>query len=135
MTDDKEQKYIEGIGRRKTAIARVRITKSTKNSILVNGKSINEYFKTESQRKIVEAALKDLDLNDKFSITVKTKGSGLVAQAEALRHGLSRALVEYNEELRKDLKKMGYLKRDPRSKERKKFGKKGARKSPQWSKR
>ena len=129
------QRYIEGIGRRKTAVARVRITPAAKNSIIINEKSVAEYFDTVELQKIVEAGLKDTEVTQKFKITAKIVGGGIKSQAESFRLGLSRALVEFNEELRKPLKKLGYLKRDPRVKERKKFGLKKARKSAQWSKR
>ncbi|HMO78595.1 MAG TPA: 30S ribosomal protein S9 [Candidatus Paceibacterota bacterium] len=135
MTTKTDNKYIEGIGRRKTSIARVRMTPSTKESIVINNKSVADYFKTNESQKIVFSALRDLEISDKFEIVAKIIGGGIKSQAESFRLGLSRALVEYNEELRKNLKKLGYLKRDPRVKERKKFGLKKARKAPQWSKR
>jgi small subunit ribosomal protein S9 len=135
MASSSEQRYIEGIGRRKTAVARVRITPSDKESVIVNERSVADYFETEELRRIAVEAIKDIELDQKFSISAKIIGGGIKSQAESLRLGTARALVKYNEELRKDLKKLGYLKRDPRVKERKKFGLKKARKSPQWSKR
>ncbi len=130
------ERYIETIGRRKTAAARVRITPGTKQSITVNGLDVESYFKTDEQRRVALDAITKAKLPVKFKITAKIAGGGLNAQSEALRHGISRALVEHDAELRKKLKKAGFLKRDPRSKERRKFGKKGkARKSPKWSKR
>ncbi|HMP67148.1 MAG TPA: 30S ribosomal protein S9 [Candidatus Paceibacterota bacterium] len=135
MTTKTEKKYIECIGRRKTAVARVRITPSSKESIIVNDKTVDEYFKTEETKKIVFAAMRDSEITEKFEITAKINGGGTKSQAESFRLGLARSLVVFNEDLRKTLKKLGYLKRDPRVKERKKFGLKKARKAPQWSKR
>mgnify|MGYP001570338797 CR=1 FL=1 len=135
-TEAKNLRYIEAIGRRKTAAARVRLLPSAKPSLLVNGRDLQSYFKTGEQRRVAADALNKAKTNTKFAITAKTRGGGLNAQAEALRHGIARALVLYDAELRKKLKKAGFLKRDPRAKERRKFGKKGkARKSPKWSKR
>jgi len=134
-TETKTERYIETIGRRKTAAARVRITPGTKQSLIVNDKEIETYFKTADQRRIALDAVTKSKLTVKFKITARIAGGGLHAQAEALRHGIARAIVIYDAELRKKLKKAGFLKRDPRSKERRKFGLKKARKSPQWSKR
>ena len=127
--------YIEAVGRRKTAIARVRIFPAARNSITVNQTDVNTYFKTPQQREAAMDALIKGKPNGKFRITVLLSGGGLSGQAEALRHGIARTLVLHDAELRKKLKKAGFLKRDPRSKERRKFGLKKARKSPQWSKR
>jgi small subunit ribosomal protein S9 len=129
------EKYIEGIGRRKTSVARVRITPSSKESISVNDKNINDHFETLNLQKIVFEALKIEDLNQKFKVTAKVSGGGKKGQAESIRLGIARALVKFDENLRKNLKKAGFLKRDPRIKERKKPGLKKARKRPQWSKR
>lgn len=135
-TETKDTRYIEAIGRRKTAAARVRILPSAKGSLLVNNKDVETYFKTAEQRRVALEALTKAKLANRFKITARIFGGGLSAQAEALRHGLARALVLHEPELRKKLKKAGFLKRDPRAKERRKFGKKGkARKSPKWSKR
>jgi small subunit ribosomal protein S9 len=135
MTTAKKEKYIEAIGRRKTSTARIRITPSSKTSITVNDKAVADYFPTEELQKVVEEALNVEGLDQKFSITVKVRGGGIHSQAESLRLGIARALVEFNEELRGDLKTSGFLKRDPRAKERRKFGLKKARKAAQWSKR
>jgi len=129
----KEDKYIEAIGRRKTAQARVRITPASKNSFKVNDKAISDYFVVKDYETKTFAPL--LLAGAYFNVTAKVTGGGISAQAEAIRLGLSRAIIVHNAELRKDLKKEGYLKRDPRAKERRKFGLKKARKSPQWSKR
>lgn len=131
--------YIEAVGRRKTGIARVRMTPATKQDIVVNGREMHEYFKTDELRTIVKSpfvsATPEGKTGDKWKVSVKVEGSGPRAQAEAVRHGIARALLLHDGELRKTLKKEGFLKRDSRSKERKKFGLKKARKAPQWSKR
>ena len=128
-------KYIETVGRRKTSIARARITPNTKSSFIINDKSIEDYFKVAEQRAIVIDALTESKLSQKFNITIMVSGGGVNSQAEAIRHAVARALITFDLTLRKDLKKAGYLKRDPRAKERRKFGLKKARKAPQWSKR
>lgn len=133
--ETKTERYIETIGRRKTASARVRITVSAKPSLTVNGVDGDVYFKTEEQRRTALEAISKGKAVAKFKITVKVVGGGLSGQAEAVRHGIARALVDHDIELRKKLKVAGFLKRDPRAKERRKFGLKKARKSPQWSKR
>lgn len=127
------EKYIEKVGRRKTSIARVRIQPSAKVSITINGKEFEKYFVVPEYRKKIMAVFADTD--QKFVVTAKLVGGGIASQVEALRHGIARALVAFNAELRTKLKVKGYLKRDPRAKERRKFGLKKARKAPQWSKR
>lgn len=134
-TETSKEKYIEAIGRRKTSTARVRITESSKNNFIVNKKDSKEYFKTESERKLVQDPLLKVVSGGKWNIEAQVTGGGTHSQAEAVRHGLARALVKTDEELRTKLKTLGFLKRDPRSKERRKFGLKKARKAPQWSKR
>jgi small subunit ribosomal protein S9 len=131
----KDKKYFRAIGRRKTATAIVSIFKATKNSYTINGKDYTEYFKSQELKKIVGDAFETVTPAEKFEVVITTKGGGSHAQAEAIRHGISRALVLFDSELRGDLKKAKMLKRDPRKVERKKFGLKKARKSPQWSKR
>jgi small subunit ribosomal protein S9 len=131
--EDKSTRYIESVGRRKTSVARVRITPAAKNSFVVNEKDLDAYFKTKELQTIVKQPLSEI--KDKFKVTAKILGGGIHSQAEAMRHGIARSLVSNDLELRKELKKAGYLKRDPRSKERRKFGLKKARKAPQWSKR
>jgi small subunit ribosomal protein S9 len=131
----KEHKYIETVGRRKTSVARARIVPAAKSAFSINEKSIEDYFKVAEQRVIVIDALNASKIDQKFHITVMVKGGGVNSQAEAIRHALARALVDFDQTLRGDLKKAGYLKRDPRAKERRKFGLKKARKAPQWSKR
>ncbi|HNW71820.1 MAG TPA: 30S ribosomal protein S9 [Candidatus Paceibacterota bacterium] len=130
-----KEKYIEAIGRRKTSTARVRITPSTKASFIVNGKDSKEYFKTEEEKRLVQDPIAKGKPGSKWTVEAKVSGGGIHSQAEAVRHGLARALVLSDQELRGKLKTLGYLKRDPRAKERRKFGLKKARKAPQWSKR
>lgn len=125
--------YIEAIGRRKTATARVRLTEAKSSTMTVNGKPADEYFPLAT---LVTTALAPMQkLGATFSISAHVKGGGHKAQAEAVRHGIARAMIAIEPSQRKDLKGQGYLKRDPRAKERKKFGLKGARRAPQWSKR
>ena len=131
----KEKEYFRAIGRRKTATAVVRLYKASKNSYSINGKDLAEYFKTADLKKIVTSAFETATPKNKFEVVVTTKGGGIHSQAEAVRHGISRALVLEDSLLRSVLKKAKMLKRDPRQVERKKFGLKKARKSPQWSKR
>jgi small subunit ribosomal protein S9 len=129
------ERYFEAVGRRKTASARVRITPSSKESILINDKTLADYFQTEERQKIVKDAELSSGITQKFMITVHVEGGGIHAQAEAVRHGISRCLVSYDINLRGTLKKAGMLKRDSREVERKKPGLKKARKAPTWSKR
>lgn len=131
----KKEKYFEGVGRRKTAVARVRLFPQKEKSFLINGKPLEEYFPTIELQQAVYAPLNLMDCLEQFKVSVKVKGGGTVSQAEAVRHGVARALVLFNPDFRKKLKKAGYLKRDPRMRERKKFGLKRARRAPQWSKR
>ena len=134
-TKEKGKEYFRAIGRRKTAVAVVRLYKAVKTTYKINGKDFTEYFPTAELKKIVTGAMETGAPALKFEIVVTTKGGGSHAQAEAVRHGISRALVLFDAELRSTLKKAKMLKRDPRQVERKKFGLKKARKSPQWSKR
>jgi small subunit ribosomal protein S9 len=130
-----KNRYIEAVGRRKTATARVRITPSTKMSFIVNDKEVKEYFVTEELQMIAQEAFTKSEVKDKFTVTVQVLGGGIHAQAEAVRHGISRTLVMRDEDIKNTLKKLGFLKRDSRQVERKKFGLKKARKAPTWSKR
>ena len=134
-TEKTETKYITAVGRRKTAAAQVRLHKSSKQSIEVNHKKMEDYFPLREMQHTVNSALKESGLSQKFKITALLRGGGIVAQADALRHGIARTLVKYDAELRKALKSAGFLKRDPRVKERKKFGLRKARRAPQWKKR
>ena len=131
---EKSKKYYEAVGRRKTAIARVRLTVATNNNYVINDRELERYFTTDSLENTAREALSKSG-GKKFSVSVLLKGGGPNAQAEAMRLGIARALVKFDDELRGELKRAGFLKRDPRMIERKKFGLKKARKSPQWSKR
>lgn len=128
-------RYLEAIGRRKTSVARVRLFQNSPFSIFVNQKPYESYFPTYELKHIVTAPISKTNLAKNFSINVKVQGGGIHSQAEAVRHGISRVLEKREPELRKMLKPLGFLKRDPRMKERRKFGLKKARKSPQWAKR
>ena len=126
--------YFYGTGRRKSSVARVRVYSGT-GKITINDRDIEEYFGLETLKLIVRQPLALTDTLDKFDIVCRVAGGGVTGQAGAIRHGLSRALLQYKEELRPELKKAGFLTRDPRMKERKKYGLKGARRAPQFSKR
>jgi small subunit ribosomal protein S9 len=129
------QKYFEAIGRRKTARARVRLFTQGKKEIGVNEKPYKTYFPTSELQKIVESPLETIKCLEKFRVSILLKGGGFHAQAEAARHGISRALCLLNPYFKKKLRKAGFLTRDSRMRERKKFGLKRARRAPQWSKR
>lgn len=131
----KDGSFIYGLGRRKTSIARVRVIKNGKGTITVNGRPMDNYFTTYELKSIVTGALKTTGNESAVDISAQVEGGGLRSQAEAVRLGISRALLELNPTYRKTLKKLGYLTRDARKKERKKFGLKKARRAPQWSKR
>ena len=128
-------KYFEAVGRRKTAIARVRLFPNAKAGYEVNGKTLEAYFPVKEMQLTVLEAVTIGKVAEKFHVTAKLTGGGISAQAEAMRHGIARALLVYDVQSRGRLKKAGFLKRDARAKERRKFGLKKARKSPQWSKR
>jgi len=130
-----KEEYIETVGRRKTSVARVRLYKSAKESYTINKKDIADYFPNDSLIITVKEPLLKSKLTQKFKISAVLKSGGINSQAGALRHGISRALIKFNADLRKKLKQAGFIKRDPRMKERRKFGLKKARKAPQWSKR
>lgn len=133
--DSKIDKYYEAIGRRKTAVARVRLHTKGDKEFIVNDKPYNKYFLHEQTQESAVASLKKMKSLDRFRIVAKVKGGGEHAQAEAVRHGIARVLVEFNENFRKRLRKAGFLTRDPRMRERKKFGLRRARRAPQWAKR
>ena len=123
-----------GTGRRKSSVARV-FLRPGKGEIKVNNRAFNSYFQTESARAMVRQPLAATETIDKFDMIILADGGGVAGQAGAARLGISRALVEFNAELRPRLKKLGFLTRDPRAHERKKYGQKGARKRFQFSKR
>ncbi len=131
----KSEQYIEAVGRRKTATARVRITPAKETSIVVNEKPILGYFGLKALEHVVLGVFAVEETTGTYSVTAKVNGGGLSSQAEAIRLGIARALVKESADRRKALKKVGFLKRDPRAKERKKFGLRKARRRPQWSKR
>jgi small subunit ribosomal protein S9 len=131
----KKAEYLYGVGKRKTAIAQVRVFKKGDGKIIINEKTVKEYCATPSLAEKVVSPLKIVGQQDKLDVSAKVKGGGSTAQAEAVRHGIARALLLLNANFRKPLKKAGYLTRDPRKKERKKPGLKRARKAPQWKKR
>ena len=131
----KPDRYWEAVGRRKTAIARVRLFTKGDKVLVVNGKLYDVYFQDLTNRAVVEEALKKMKSLERFRMSAKVSGGGIHAQAEAIRHGISRALIKFNPDFRKRLRRAGYLTRDPRMKERKKFGLKKARRAPQWAKR
>jgi small subunit ribosomal protein S9 len=130
----KDTRYIEAVGRRKTSVARVRLFPDGEGMV-VNDKEYKEYFPTEEMQKIAEDAFRKTRPETRFAVSAHIKGGGIHSQSEALRHGIARCLIEFDAELRTKLKRPGYLKRDPRVKERRKFGLKKARRAPQWQKR
>ena len=127
-------RYYYGTGRRKTSVARVRLYPGT-GEMLVNDKPMAEYFTRDRDRRAAVAPLRLMELEDKFSVIIKVAGGGVTGQSEAVRHGISRALVVADPDARAALRRAGYLTRDPRAKERKKPGLKRARKAPQYTKR
>jgi small subunit ribosomal protein S9 len=128
--------YVEGLGRRKTSTARVRLVPASATEITVNGKPLVEYFQNLAHQKNVMSVLETADAGiEHYKITAKVLGGGISSQAEAIRLGIARALVKEKAGRRGPLKLLGFLKRDPRSVERKKFGLRKARKRPAWSKR
>ena len=126
--------YFYGTGRRKNSVARVRVYTGT-GKITINDRDIDDYFGLETLKLIVRQPLAVAEVEGKFDIVVRVNGGGVSGQAGAIRHGLARALLQYDENLRPALKKAGFLTRDPRMKERKKYGLKAARRAPQFSKR
>ena len=133
-TAAKKEKYFEAVGRRKTAIARVRLY-TKKEGVVVNEKKLADYFPLVRLQKEIMAPFEKMKIGDKLGAVAKVKGGGISAQAEAVRHGISRALVKFNAEFKKRLRRAGYLKRDPRAVERKKYGRHKARRGHQWRKR
>ena len=132
---ESKKKYFYGTGRRKSSVARVRVYENGTGSITVNGRDINDYFGLDTLKLIVNQPLITTGLIGKLDVVVTVAGGGVSGQAGAIRHGISRALVLLNPEYRPALKAAGFLTRDPRMKERKKYGLKAARRAPQFSKR
>jgi len=131
----KSDRFYEAIGRRKTSVARVRLFTKGDRSFTINQKPFEKYFTAKQFVAVVNAPLDKMNCAGRFTITVQVGGGGINSQAVAIRHGITRALVLFNVDFKKRLKKSGYLTRDPRMKERKKPGLKGARRAPQWAKR
>ena len=132
---ESKNKYFYGTGRRKSSVARVRVYENGTGSITINGRDIDEYFGLNTLKLIVRQPLVTSDLTEKVDVVVTVTGGGVSGQAGAIRHGISRALVAMNPETRPALKAAGFMTRDPRMKERKKYGLKAARRAPQFSKR
>ena len=129
-----KERYFEAVGRRKTAVARVRLL-NHKGGLKINDKDYLRYFPIFRLQQTAYSPLEKTKLNNKVEVTARVSGGGLSSQAEAVRHGLARALILFDSNLKPTLKSFGYLKRDPRMVERKKFGLKKARRAPQWAKR
>ena len=132
---ESKKKYFYGTGRRKSSVARVRVYENGTGSVIINGRDINDYFGLETLKLVVNQPLVAADLVGKVDLVVTVTGGGVSGQAGAIRHGLSRALVTLNPEYRAALKAAGFMTRNPRMKERKKYGLKAARRAPQFSKR
>ena len=130
----KKERYFEAIGRRKTAIARVRLL-TKKKEFIVNEKNIEKYFSLERLTKEALRPLEAMKITDKLGASIKVSGGGINSQAEAIKLGISRALIKFNPLFMKRLRKLGFLTRDSRAVERKKYGLKKARRAPQWTKR
>ena len=132
---ESKKKYYYGTGRRKSSVARVRVYENGTGSIIINGREIDNYFGLDTLKLVVNQPLVAADLVGKVDVVVTVAGGGVSGQAGAIRHGISRALLQLNPEYRATLKAAGFLTRDPRMKERKKYGLKAARRAPQFSKR
>jgi small subunit ribosomal protein S9 len=128
-------RYTEAVGRRKTSVARARFTPAEKNSVMINDRELAKYFGTKDLQDSAMESFNKSKPAGNFAITIKVLGGGIHSQSEAIRHAIARVLIKLDPESRKKLKKTGFLKRDPRAKERRKFGLKKARKAPQWAKR
>ena len=132
---ESKKKYFYGTGRRKSSVARVRVYENGTGAITINGRDIDNYFGLDTLKLIVRQPLVSTDMLGKVDVVVNVCGGGVTGQAGAIRHGISRALLTVNPEYRPTLKAAGFLTRDPRMKERKKYGLKAARRAPQFSKR
>ncbi|MFH1712395.1 MAG: 30S ribosomal protein S9 [Patescibacteria group bacterium] len=129
------EKYYQTIGRRKTSVAQVRLFPGGTGKVTVNGKDIKDYFPTETHRANAVAPLREVGKIDEMDVTVRTVGGGMTGQSDAVKMGIARALVKYDDTMKAVVKAHGFLTRDARKKERKKFGLKGARRAKQWRKR
>ena len=134
MTNE-QTSYIEAVGRRKQAVARVRLRHGGSGAIKINERTLDEYLPLETMRQAVMSPLKETGMENMFDISVHVTGGGVHGQADGIRLGIAKALIDFNPEFRATLKKLGFLRTDARVRERKKFGKKSARRSGQWSKR
>ena len=133
---ESKRKYFYGTGRRKSSVARVRVYENGTGNITINGRDIDNYFGLDTLKMVVRQPLATTELLGKVDVVVTVCGGGVTGQAGAIRHGIARALLQFDSEnLRSSLKKAGFLTRDPRMKERKKYGLKAARRAPQFSKR
>ena len=132
---ESKKKYNYGTGRRKSSVARVRVYENGTGAITINGRDIDDYFGLDTLKLVVRQPLVTSDMVGKVDVVITVAGGGVSGQAGAIRHGISRALVVMNPEFRPALKAAGFMTRDPRMKERKKYGLKGARRAPQFSKR
>jgi len=130
-----EQEYYYGTGKRKTSIAKVRLYLDDEGPILVNGKPVEEYFNWKPWRDIISEPFRATETTNRFRVVVRVLGGGVHSQAEAIRHGITRALVVYDENLKSGLRRQGFITRDARIKESKKYGLKRARRAPQYTKR
>ncbi|MCH8244680.1 30S ribosomal protein S9 [Patescibacteria group bacterium] len=135
MPPKKKEKFIEAVGRRKTAVARIRIMDDAKGGFVVNDKPMDEYFNWMPWQKTVQEAFQVSDTLNRFRVVVRVAGGGINSQAQAIRHGIARALVVYDETLKAGLRSHGLITRDARIKESKKYGLKRARRAPQYTKR
>jgi len=135
MEDTQKTSYIQTIGRRKEAVAQVRLYANGTGKMTVNGREAKEYFTIETMLQKAMMPFEKIGMANQFDVTVQVKGGGITGQVDSVQLGIARALIKWNISLRTVLKKEGYLSRDARIRERKKYGKKSARRSPQWSKR
>ena len=131
----KTDRYFKGLGRRKTSVASVRLFTQGDKTFIINNKLCQEYFPTFELQQVAGASLKKMKAQERFRVVCVVNGGGIHSQAEAIRHGIARALIDFNPDFRKRLRRSGFLTRDPRARERKKFGLKRARRAPQWTKR
>jgi small subunit ribosomal protein S9 len=135
ISEIKTDRYFKGLGRRKTSVASVRLFTQGDKTFSINNKLCQEYFPTFELQQVASSSLKKMKAQERFRVVCIVNGGGIHSQAEAIRHGIARALIDFNPDFRKRLRRSGFLTRDPRARERKKFGLKRARRAPQWTKR